>query len=191
MISSTVYGFEGTIRQMDAVLRGFGYEVLNNEVGSIMPRPGQTVPEACLEAVDDCDYFIGVIRGHYGTAQQGQSGLEDGEVSVTHLEQRRATVLDKPRSFFVERKVDFRTTGAQTRPGPLQPNPATDANGDPIWDLPLAAGEQNPFRRNAMISDLRVIAMLEEAQRGSGGDWAARTNNWCQRFDREMRSCVR
>ena len=184
MISSTAYGFEGTLRQMDAVLRQFGYDVLNNEVGSIISRPGQSVPQACLEAVDNCDYFLGIIRGNYGTAQQEQSGLTDAAISVTHLEQRRATALDKPRMFFAERKVDFARLALKPILKRIQPN-HVDTNGHLVWDLPLAAGETNPFRGTPMISDLRVIAMLEEAQRGSGGAWTARYNNWCQRFDRE------
>ena len=182
MISSTVYkpDFEATIRQMAAVLGGFGFDVLSNVIGSIVERPGQTVPEACLEAVDDCDYFIGIVRGYYGSAQQGKTGLGDDEISVTHLEQRRAIALQKPRTFFVEQRLE--TVREVLKPVLGRLSTTTDATGRTLWALSLAANEPNPYQGSEIISDLRVFAMLDDAQRGSGGPWPGRTNNWCQRF---------
>ena len=183
MISSTVIGFEDTIDQMAGVLHGFGYYVLNNHVGTIVERPGQTVAEACQEAVEEADYLVGIVQGRYGSAQLGTSGLGDADISVTHLEQRRAAALSTPRTFFVDRRLDAAR-------GALRPvldrlrTPHLGTDGRPIWDLPLASGQTNPFATSSTLTDLRVLAMLEEAERGSGGAWPGRTNNWCQRYDR-------
>ena len=183
MLSSTVVGLEDTIEQAAAMLRGYGYDVLSSHLGTIMPRPGQTVPEACVEAVGHADYLVGIIQGRYGSAQQGASGLGDDDVSITHLEQRRAASLDAPRVFFVDRRVDVARSALRPVLDRITPTPV-DGNDRPIWDLPLAAGQPNPYARSSVLSDLRVLAMLEEAEQGGGGAWVARTGNWCQRYDR-------
>lgn len=183
MLSSTVVGLEDTIEQAAAVLRGYGYDVLSSHLGTIMPRPGQTVPEACVEAVGRADYLVGIIQGRYGSAQQGTSGLSDADVSITHLEQRHAASLDAPRVFFVDRRVEVARSALRPVLDRLTPTPV-DADGRPVWDLPLASGQPNPFERSSVLSDLRVLAMLEEAEQGGGGAWVTRTGNWCQRYDR-------
>lgn len=165
------------------MLRGYGYDVLSSHLGTIMPRPGQTVPDACVEAASSADYVVGIIQGRYGSAQQGVSGLADRDVSVTHLEQRHAASLDTPRVFFVDRRVEVARSALRPVLDRLTPTPVA-ADGRPVWDLPLTAGQPNPFARSSVLSDFRVLAMLEEAEQGGGGAWGARTGNWCQRYDR-------
>jgi hypothetical protein len=91
MVSSTVYGFEKDLRQLCAAIesyktRQYEYQVLNSCIGSIYVAPGVSNTEACLRAVDDCDFFLGIILPRYGSG-------------ITHQEFTRAIQQDKPRGF--------------------------------------------------------------------------------------------
>lgn len=86
MVSSAVYGFEKDIRQICATIESFKskkyeYEVLNSHIGTIYVAPGISNQEACLRAVDDCDFFLGIILPRYGSG-------------ITHDEFKRAIQLD-------------------------------------------------------------------------------------------------
>ena len=67
MVGSTVYGFENELYQIVALLQTLGYEVLNSHVGTIKVNPKLSNLENCLNAVDVCDLFLGIIRPYYGT----------------------------------------------------------------------------------------------------------------------------
>lgn len=99
MVSSTVYGFEKDLRQICAAIksyksRQFEYEVLNSHIGSIYVPPGVSNTDACLRAVDDCDFFLGIILPRYGSG-------------ITHQEFSRAITLDKPRGFLSHFSVRY------------------------------------------------------------------------------------
>jgi hypothetical protein len=99
MVSSAVYGFEKDIRQLCATISSyqspeFEYEVLNSHIGSIYVAPGASNSEACLRAVDECDFFFGVIYPRYGSG-------------ITHQEFTRAIELDKPRGFLSHFSVRY------------------------------------------------------------------------------------
>ena len=71
MVSSAVYGFEKDLRQICAAIesyksREYEYQVLNSYIGSIYVAPGVSNTEACLRAVDDCDFFFGMSRPKKG-----------------------------------------------------------------------------------------------------------------------------
>jgi hypothetical protein len=166
------------LRQIAGILRGYGYDVLNSHIGTIPPRVGASNRDACLEAVQECDYFLGIIRGYYGSGQPLPSGLEDSEISITHAEQRRAIALHKPRAFLVEEKVVNARLLLKPLLDRLQPKRAS-ALGASQWDLPVTRGKPNPLRYNPVIDNLRVIAMYEEALL-SEEDYSARHDHWCQ-----------
>lgn len=99
MVSSTVYGFEKDLRQLCAAIesyksREFEYQVLNSCIGSIYVAPGISNIEACLRAVEECDFFFGIILPRYGSG-------------ITHEEFTRAIELDKPRGFLSHFSVRF------------------------------------------------------------------------------------
>jgi Domain of unknown function (DUF4062) len=99
MVSSAVYGFEKDIKQLCATITSyqsteFEYEVLNSHIGSIYVAPGASNAEACLRAVDECDFFFGVIYPRYGSG-------------ITHQEFTRAIELDKPRGFLSHFSVRY------------------------------------------------------------------------------------
>ena len=99
MVSSTVYGFEKDLRQLCATIESyksheFEYLVLNSYIGSIYVGPEVSNIEACLRAVDDCDFFFGIILPRYGSG-------------ITHLEFKRAIQQDKPRGFISHFSVRY------------------------------------------------------------------------------------
>lgn len=100
MVGSTVYGFEDQLSQIIAQLQLMGYNVLNSHNGSIKVNPKLSNLENCLNAVEECDLFLGIIRPYYGTGNIG-------EKNITFEEIKKAIELKKPYWFLVHRDVTF------------------------------------------------------------------------------------
>ena len=100
MVGSTVYGIEDDLSQIVGLLRSMGYEVLNSHGGTIKVNPALSNLENCLNAVNECDLFLGFIRPYYGTGNIG-------ERNITFEEIKRAIELKKPYWFMVHRDVVF------------------------------------------------------------------------------------
>src|SRR4051794_29040946 len=100
MVASTVYHFQNEITQICGVLSGFGYEIWNSHIGTIPQHPGRSNQQICVNAAENCDVFLGIIRPFYG------SGII-GSCSITHEEFRAAIRLRKPRWFIAHRDVTF------------------------------------------------------------------------------------
>lgn len=175
MVSSSVYHFEDQLEQIAAILREYGYAVLMSHLGTIRVGPHQHNFAACRQAVQDCDLFLGIIRGQYGSGRGAASGLGDEEVSITHAELRHAIQLDKPRLFLVEGGVDT----ARQLFRPLRKHLAEelfDVSRQPVW---TPAG--NPFKGNPILDDLRVLDMYDEALQ-SATPLPQRRDHWCQTY---------
>lgn len=98
-VSSAVYGFEKDIRQICSTIggyksRNYKYEVWNNHIGTVYVPPGLSNTDACLRAVDECDFFFGIILPRYGSG-------------ITHQEFTKAIEIDKPRGFLSHVSVRF------------------------------------------------------------------------------------
>ncbi|MDI9312092.1 MAG: DUF4062 domain-containing protein [Limnohabitans sp.] len=100
MVGSTVYGFEDQLSQITAQLQLLNYDVLNSHKGSIKVNPKLSNLDNCLNAVKECDLFLGIIRPYYGTGNIG-------EVNITFEEIKLAINLKKPYWFLVHRDVVF------------------------------------------------------------------------------------
>lgn len=100
MVGSTVYGFEDQISQIVAQLNTLGYQVLNSHYGSIKVNPNLSNMDNCLNAVAECDLFLGIIRPYYGTGNIGDK-------NITFEEIKKAIELKKPYWFLVHRDVVF------------------------------------------------------------------------------------
>lgn len=100
MVGSTVYGFEDQISQIVAQLNTLGYEVLNSHYGSIKVNPKLSNLDNCLNAVKECDLFLGIIRPFYGTGNIGEKNIMFEEI-------KKAIELKKPYWFLVHRDVVF------------------------------------------------------------------------------------
>ncbi|TDP02205.1 DUF4062 domain-containing protein [Flavobacterium sp. 245] len=97
MLSSTVYGNQHIIEAICATLEGYGYKVLCSHLGTIYNIPGKSPEYSCLAAVEECDFFFGIIFPHYGSG-------------ITHKEFQRAIDLNKPRGFLAHSNIPFLKT---------------------------------------------------------------------------------
>ena len=159
MVSSTVYGIEELLDRVYAILTNFGYEVWMSHKGTVPVLPDKTAFENCLDAVEKCDLFLGVITTQYGSGKEGK-----GKKSITHQELSRAIQLNKPRWILVHDHVVF----ARTLLRNLGYKSSKKRSG-----LKLA--------KKNVIDDLRVIDMYEAAIRHDI-QLKDRTGNWVQKF---------
>lgn len=97
MLSSTVYGNQHHIEAIYAMLTAYGYQVLCSHKGTIYNIPGKSPEESCLAAVEECDFFLGIIFPYYGSG-------------ITHKEFTKAVELNKPRGFMAHAHVPFLRT---------------------------------------------------------------------------------
>ena len=58
MVSSTVYGLQGLLDQVFAMLEGYGYEVWMSHKGTIPTNPRKSNFANCLDAVEGCDFLV-------------------------------------------------------------------------------------------------------------------------------------
>ncbi|MBS3913422.1 MAG: DUF4062 domain-containing protein [Bacteroidetes bacterium] len=100
MVGSTVYGFEDQLSQIVAQLNTLGYDVLSSHHGTIKVNPKLSNLDNCLNAVAECDLFLGIIRPYCGTGVIG-------EKNITFEEIKEAIRLKKPYWFLVHRDVVF------------------------------------------------------------------------------------
>ena len=94
MVSSSVYGAESDLISISGMLKGYGYDVVMSMEGTLYVPMGVPNEEACLQAVEDCDLFLGIIFPRYGSG-------------ITHKEFSKAIELDKPRWFVSHHYVTF------------------------------------------------------------------------------------
>jgi len=80
MVGSTVYGFEDQLSQIVAQLQLLDYDVLNSYNGSIKVNPKLSNLDNCLNAIKECDLFLGIIRPYYGTGNIGEKNTTFEEI---------------------------------------------------------------------------------------------------------------
>lgn len=100
MVGSTVYGFEDQLSSIVGQLTTMGFDVLNSHHGSIKVNPSLSNLDNCLNAVKECDLFLGIIRPYCGTGNIG-------EKNITFEEIKEAIRLKKPYWFLVHRDVVY------------------------------------------------------------------------------------
>ncbi len=157
MVSSAVYGYEHVIQQICSVINSYKnarykYKVLNSHIGSIPSIPGLSPTESCLKAVDDCDYFFGIILPRYGSG-------------ITHQEFNRAREINKPRGYLSHYTVRI----------------AREILAQYMY-IDITNRKRNPnfvFEPTPIFQDIRIIDMYNEAI-GDGKPIAERL--WAQEF---------
>lgn len=157
MVSSAVYGFESEIQQICTIIETFSnsnykYKVLNSHIGSIPSIPGKSPTDSCLRAVEDCDYFFGIILPRYGSG-------------ITHQEFNKAIELDKPRGYLSHFSVRY----------------ARDILAQYMY-TDFKKRERNPdfeFKPTPVFQDARIIDMYNDAI-GDGKPIEQRL--WAQEF---------
>jgi len=100
LVASTIYGYQDQLAAIYTQLDSYGYDVMNSHMGTVYAGADKSNLANCLDAVDECNAFLGIIRPEYG------SGVI-GETSITHEEVLKAILLKKARWFLVDSKVVF------------------------------------------------------------------------------------
>lgn len=157
-MASTVYGFEDQLSSICATLASLDYEVINSHLGTGWVDPNKSNLENCLNAVQDCDLFMGIIRPYYGSGNIG-------ELNITFEEMKLAIKLEKPYWFLVHHHVDF-TRQLKKYLYYL------DADGKAIFDVKI---------KKSRIFDSRTLDIYEYVLK-SGTPLVSRTGNWVQKF---------
>ena len=104
LVSSTVYRKEGLLDRIYALLTSCGYEVWMSYAGTVHVNSNVSAFENCLDAVRECDLFLGLITPDYGSGIDSDS--KDTR-SITHKEMVLAMELKKPRWMLVDSRVPF------------------------------------------------------------------------------------
>ncbi|WP_395610672.1 DUF4062 domain-containing protein [Pseudomonas sp. B22129] len=161
LVSSTVYGIEDLLNRIYMELKAFGYEVWMSHRGTIPVRSDRTAFENCLAAVQECDFFLGLITTDYG------SGRDGSDLSITHQELQLAIACKKPRWVLAHQNVVFARRF-------LRELGYTNAK-ERAEGLSLKKGAK-------ALADLRVIDMYEEAILDTK-PLEERHGNWVQEYD--------
>lgn len=155
MVSSSVYGIEDLLDQLYALLQSLGYTVWMSHKGTVPVNPRKSNFSNCLEAVDKCDVFLGIITGRYG------SGVPKGELGITHQEVLRAVSKGKLRWFLVHHDVTVARQLLKQYRFTKDKKPRKNFR----------------FEETQILSDIRVLDMYETAIQQSI-PLAQRRGNW-------------
>jgi len=163
LVSSVVLGYEDLLESIYAILENLGYEVVISYKGTLPVDPEISAMSSCLEAVEKCDLFLGVILPRYGSGKEEANGL-----SITHREAIRAIEKGIPRWFLVHEHVAIAREL-------LKPYRDEKQEG-----FRLKRGIQ--FERTPILSDLRVLELYELAMRHDIPEVKHRKGNWVQPY---------
>ncbi|MBR5204919.1 MAG: DUF4062 domain-containing protein [Bacteroidaceae bacterium] len=101
-VSSTVYDFETDLRRIFLTLDGFGYDVYMSKEGTIPLDSRLSNLVNCVNGVEECDIFLGIVRPLIGSGV-----LEKNGRSITAQEFDKAIELGKPRFVLADYRVEF------------------------------------------------------------------------------------
>lgn len=160
MVASTVYGFEDQLSTICATLSTLDYAVINSHIGTVKVDPHKSNIDNCLDAVRQCDVFIGIIRPYYGTGNIN-------ERNITFEEMKLAIELDKPYWFLVHRDVVF-----------------TRQLKKHMYYLDGKGKQQNNVKiKKSPVFDERTLDIYNHVLK-EGKPVTTRTGNWAQEFFR-------
>ena len=100
MLASTVYGFEDQLSKIIHDIAEKDFNVLSSFHGTIKVNPKLSNLDNCVQAVDEANWFLGIVRPYYGTGNIN-------EKNITFEEIKAAIQLNKPRWFYIHRDVIF------------------------------------------------------------------------------------
>ena len=101
-VSSTVYDFETDLRRIFLTLDGFGYDVYMSKEGTIPLDSRLSNLINCVNGVEECDIFLGIVRPLIGSGV-----LEKGGRSITAQEFDKAIKLGIPRFVLADYRIEF------------------------------------------------------------------------------------
>lgn len=163
-VASTVYNFEYVLRQVYELLDSYGYDVCMSHMGTILLDSSKSNLDNCINAVNECDVFVGFIRPDYGSGV-----LEKGGKSITHFEFSTANQREIPRFILADYRVVF-TRSLFRDSFVVEDSTAKPINFDHI-----------SFENNKVM-DTRCIRMYNEAIKDKEKPASKRTGNWVQEY---------
>lgn len=98
MVSSSVGGFKTQLNLIYAYLTQLGLNVVMSCEGTLKVNPKIGSFNSCLNAVENCDMFLGIIRQNCGSGNAGSC-------SITFEEFKRAKEKGKPCWYIIEEEV--------------------------------------------------------------------------------------
>ena len=101
-VSSTVYDFETDLRRIFLTLDSFGYDVYMSKEGTIPLNSRLSNLVNCVNGVEECDVFLGIVRPLIGSGVLEKEGR-----SITAQEFDRAIELGMPRFILADYRVEF------------------------------------------------------------------------------------
>ncbi len=167
LVSSTVYGIEELLDRIYALLTAYGYEVWMSHKGTMPVSSDKTAFNNCLDAVEKCDLFLGLITPQYGS---GQDPDDSAKMSITHQEIIRALELNKPRWILAHDHVVFARSllnnlGYKGKKGRAKLH----------------------LKKTKVFEDLRVLDLYEDAtldkEPPDSIPLVERAGNWAQKFN--------
>lgn len=163
-VASTVYNFEYVLRQVYELLDSYGYDVCMSHMGTILLDSSKSNLDNCINAVNECDVFVGFIRPDYGSGV-----LEKGGKSITHFEFETACKREIPRFVLADYRVVF-TRSLFRDSFVIEDSTAKRIDFDEI-----------SFENNKVM-DTRCIRMYNEAIKDKEKPASRRTGNWVQEY---------
>jgi len=106
-VSSTFSDLRYVRESLETFLRGYGMEPVLFERGGIVYPPRQKLEEACNISVADCDIYILIIGGKYGSSTEGvsQAATPSSYRSITRSEFVYAANQQMPCYVFIDKNV--------------------------------------------------------------------------------------
>ncbi len=153
MLASTVYGFEDQLSKIIHDIAKKDFNVLSSFHGNIKVNPKLSNLDNCVQAVDEANWFLGIVRPYYGTGNIN-------EKNITFEEIRAAIQLNKPRWFYIHRDVIFaakilnnikvnNTEGSKTKTSnELLPNQSIDKEAIDLYNFVIKNHETQLELRN-------------------------------------------
>ena len=130
-VSSTIADFRDLRTAVKFYLEELGYEVLLSELNDFVKPLDVPAIEACLEAIERCDYYILLVGEEVGSLWD-----EEGGISITRAEYRKAKSLTETSGLqmllFARQSVwdahrSWKTAASNTHGTPERPDPREGA----------------------------------------------------------------
>ena len=163
MVSSSVYGIRDLLSQLQGYLQSVGWEVWISDRGSVPVDSYYSALHNCLRAVEDCDAFLGIITGRYG------SGRDKCGISFTHREMKHAIKHTVKRWFLVQQDV-------------VTARSVFNALKSVVPLLCKEIDKKDGLRKNPHLDNVRIFDMYDLAVRDSIDPLEDRKGNWVQPF---------
>ncbi|KQO29077.1 hypothetical protein ASF10_22650 [Flavobacterium sp. Leaf82] len=167
MVASTVYGFEDQLSKIINDIEDNGFNIRNSFHGSIKVNPNLSNLNNCLQAVNDTDWLMGIVRPYYGTGNIN-------ETNITFEEIKLSIKLQKPRWFFIHRDVTF----ANKIQDKIQVNKKLAVNNEAAK---TQITEKNKLLPNRHIKQ-EAIDLYNYVIKDHQKDLEMRNGNWAQEF---------